>query len=165
MRQPTAVRRRQFLRRAAAGVLIVRPWVVGRGAEPPPSERIHIAAIGAGGQDHSGIKGMVAGHEIVALCDADLSHAAAAIKEHPNARRYTDFRRMYDEMSGSIDAVLVATTDHTHFPAALWAIRRGKHVHVQKPLTHSMWEARQLAIEARRHKVVTKMGNRGQTSE
>ncbi len=158
------LRRRECLR-AAATWMIVRPWVVGRGDEPPPSHRIRIAGIGAGGKGLSDIEGVAPGNEIVALCDADPARAEAARKKFPAARFFTDFRRMFDEMRDSIDAVVVATPDHMHFPAAIWAIRRGKHVLVQKPLTHSIWEARQLTLAARERRVVSKMGNQGQASE
>ena len=157
--------RRQFLRNTT-GVLILPAWVVGRGQEPPPSEQVRVAVIGAGGKGQSdAVETAEAGAKIVAICDVDFGRAGATIKKFPEARRYTDFRKMFDEMSSEFDAVVIATPDHTHFPAALWAIRRGKHVLVQKPLTHSMWEARQLTLAARQHKVVSKMGNQGQASE
>ncbi|MCX7820022.1 MAG: Gfo/Idh/MocA family oxidoreductase [Kiritimatiellae bacterium] len=160
----TTLRRRDCLR-VAAGWMIVRPWVVGRGGEPPPSERVRIAGIGVGGKGMSDLEGVAPGNEIVALCDADPNRAQGARKKFPSARFFTDFRRMFDEMSDSFDAVVISTPDHIHFPAALWAIRRQKHVLVQKPLTHSIWEARQLTLAARRYRVVSKMGNQGQASE
>jgi len=159
------ITRRKFLRGAAAGVMVVPAYVVGRGAEPPPSERVRIAAIGAGGKGQSDVAEVSKGNEVVALCDVDLGRAGGSIKAHPNARQFTDFRRMFDAMEKSIDAVTVSTADHCHYAAALWAIRRGKHVLVQKPLTHSMAEARQLTLAAREHKIVSKMGNQGQASE
>lgn len=164
MSRGSDLRRRDCLR-AAAGWMIVRPHVVGRGDEPPPSARIRIAGIGAGGQGKRDLEGVAVGNEIVALCDVDPSQASAARKTFPHARFFRDFRQLFDEMSNSIDAVVVSTPDHLHFPVALWAIRRSKHVLVQKPLTHSMWEARQLTLEARRAGVVSKMGNQGQASE
>ncbi|MBU4459165.1 MAG: Gfo/Idh/MocA family oxidoreductase [Verrucomicrobia bacterium] len=165
MKVNRSISRRQFLRGAAAGVMIVPAYVVGRGAELPPSERIRVAAIGAGGKGQSDVAEVSKGAEIVALCDVDLARAGASLKAHPNARQFTDFRKMFDAMEKSIDAVTISTPDHTHYAAAIWAIRRGKHVLVQKPLTHSMWEARELALAARKHKVVSKMGNQGQATE
>ncbi len=165
MKANRSISRRQFLHGAAAGVMIVPAYVVGRGAEPPPSERIRVAAIGAGGKGQSDVAEVSKGAEIIALCDVDLGRAGASLKAHPNARQFTDFRKMFDAMEKSIDAVTISTPDHTHYAAAIWAIRRGKHVLVQKPLTHSMWEARELALAARKHKVVSKMGNQGQATE
>ena len=164
MKCPSTTRRR-FLRASATGLLIVPAWVVGRGQQPPPSRRLNLAAIGAGGKGESDVEGVAPGNNIVALCDVDPSRAATSLKRFPDAKRYSDFRRMFDEMEKSIDAVTISTPDHMHFPAAMWAMRRGKHVLVQKPLTHSMWEARQLTLAAREHKVVSKMGNQGQASE
>jgi predicted dehydrogenase len=98
---------------------------------------------------------------VVALCDVDQRAAAATFKSFPDAKRFTDFRRMLDLEGAHIDAVTVSTPDHTHFHAARAAIERGKHVYLQKPLTHDVWEARTLAALAREKKVVTQMGNQG----
>lgn len=160
-----AVSRRTFLRTAAVGAMIVPAYVVGRGDEPPPSERLQLAAIGCGGKGWSDLQGVAPGNRIVALCDADQRHTARAKTAHPEARTFTDFRRMFDAMADDIDGVTVTTPDHMHFAAALWAIRRGKHVLVQKPLVHTMEEARRLTEAARKYKVVSKMGNQGQATE
>ncbi len=157
--------RRDFLKTAAATCLVVPACVVGRGEEPAPSSRLNIAAIGCGGKGEGDVAGVAAGNNIVALCDVDARNAQGSFKRFPDARRFTDFRRMFDAMERSIDAVTISTPDHMHFAAAWWAIQRGKHVLVQKPLTHSMWEARQLTVAAREKKVVSKMGNQGQASE
>ena len=124
-----------------------------------PNEKINIAGIGVGGMGRGNLKAC-AGENIVALCDVDQDYAAKTFKEYPQAKVYRDFRVMLDKQK-DIDAVIVATPDHTHAVIALAAIRAGKHVYVQKPLTHSVYEARVLTEEARKRKVVTQMGNQG----
>jgi predicted dehydrogenase len=103
--------------------------------------------------------------QIVALCDIDHERGTKAFREVPSARRYADFRQMLREMDGEIDAVTVSTPDHMHFPAAMMAIEMGKHVYVQKPLTHTIGEARALRAAAIKHGVVTQMGNQGHCNE
>ena len=105
-----------------------------------------------------------AGENIVALCDVDQIVLDRAAKKFPKAKVYRDYRKMLDEVR-ELDAVTVSTPDHHHFPAALRAIERGLHTYVQKPLTHSIWEARQLTLAARKHRVATQMGNQGTSSE
>jgi hypothetical protein len=100
---------------------------------------------------------------IVALCDVDKNYAAGVFKKYPNAKQFTDYRQMLDEMK-EIDGVVVATPDHLHAFASMEAIKHGKHVYCEKPLTHSVWEARHLAKAAREAKVATQMGNQGQAS-
>src|SRR5205823_8281151 len=100
----------------------------------------------------------------VALCDVDWAHAAGTFKKFPKAKRYKDFRKMFEEEK-NIDGVVVATPDHMHAFASMAAIKMGKHVYCEKPLTHSVWEARQVAQAAREYKVATQMGNQGQASE
>ncbi|MGI8604936.1 MAG: Gfo/Idh/MocA family oxidoreductase [Verrucomicrobiales bacterium] len=158
--------RREFMRVAAAtsgSLLVVPSHVLGRDGSKPPSGKLNIAGIGIGGQGASDISQMT-GENIVALCDVDWAHAAATIKKFPQAKLYKDYRKMLEEVK-EIDAVVVATPDHTHAFAAMAAIRMGKHVYCEKPLTHSVWEARQLATAAREQKVATQMGNQGQASE
>jgi predicted dehydrogenase len=101
---------------------------------------------------------------IVALCDVDFKRGAQTFNRHPKARRFKDFRVMFDKMEKEIDAVIIATPDHTHAVATMEAMRRGKHVYTQKPLTHSIGEARQLTEAARRYGVETQMGNQGHSS-
>ncbi|MCL5270058.1 MAG: Gfo/Idh/MocA family oxidoreductase [bacterium] len=127
-------------------------------------EKLNIACVGCGGKGTSDIEG-VSGENIVALCDVDANRAAEGWAKHPKAPKYWDYRRMLREMDDKIDAVVVATPDHVHFPAAMMAISMGKHVYVQKPLTHTVWEARQLTLAARRHGVATQMGNQGHANE
>jgi len=128
-----------------------------------PNEKLNIAGIGVGGRGAYDI-GKVSSENIVALCDVDERQAAATFKQYPKAKRYRDFRRMLEKQK-DIDAVVVATPDHVHAPASMMAIRMGKHVYCEKPLTHSVDEARMLAKAARRHKVATQMGNQGHSIE
>jgi predicted dehydrogenase len=104
---------------------------------------------------------MCASENIIALCDVDDRRAADAWKHFSKARRFRDFRQMFDEMGHELDAVTVSTPDHMHFPASMRAIREKKHVYCQKPLTHTVWEARALTNAARKAGVATQMGNQG----
>ena len=158
--------RRKFLTRGAAATAlfqVVPGSVLGLNGAEPPSERLNIGAIGVAGQGRSNLN-QLSNHNIVALCDVDWAHAAGTFKAFPKAKQYKDYRKMLDEMK-EIDAVIVATPDHIHAFASIEAIKRGKHVYCEKPLTHSVWEARQVAAAARKHKVATQMGNSGQASE
>jgi predicted dehydrogenase len=160
------VSRRRFLGSAAmvsAAFSVVPSSVLGLNGATPPSGKLNIAGIGVGGQG-AGVINAVASENIVALCDVDWRHGAGSFKKYPDAKRYKDFRVMLDEQK-DIDAVIVATPDHTHAIASIMAIKRGKHVYCEKPLTHSVWEARQVSEAARQHKVATQMGNQGQASE
>ena len=130
----------------------------------PPDRKLNIACIGCGGQGGQDVYG-VGRENIVALCDVDTERAAGALKSRPNARTYKDYRKMLEEMGDEIDALTVSTPDHTHFPAAMMAIEMGKHVFVQKPIAHTVWEARELTLAARKHGVVTQMGNQGHAGE
>jgi predicted dehydrogenase len=162
----TKVSRRQFLRGAAvsaAGVMIVPGAVLGMRGAVPPSGKLNLAGIGIGGQGGHDLAEMES-ENIVALCDVDKNHAAHIFKKYPGAKQFTDYRKMLDEMK-EIDGVVIATPDHHHAFASIEAIKRGKHVYCEKPLTHSVWEARQVAVAAREAKVATQMGNSGQASE
>ncbi|HEY0550959.1 MAG TPA: Gfo/Idh/MocA family oxidoreductase [Verrucomicrobiae bacterium] len=161
-----AVSRRQFIRGTAAGTLgftFLPGHVLGLRGAQSPNEKLNIASIGCAGQAASDING-VASENIVALCDVDWNHAAGTFKKFPKAKQYKDFRKMLEEEKG-IDAVIVATPDHMHAFASIAAIKLGKHVYCEKPLTHSVWEARQVTLAARAAKVATQMGNQGQASE
>jgi predicted dehydrogenase len=162
----SGLNRRQFLRGAtvsAAAFMVLPGSVLGLRGGTSPNEKLNIAGIGIGGQGASDLANMES-ENIVALCDVDKRYAAHTFKKYPNAKQFTDYRKMLDEV-GEIDAVVVATPDHLHAFASMEAIKRGKHVYCEKPLTHSVWEARQLARAAREAKVVTQMGNQGQASE
>ena len=148
---------------AAASVTIVPRHVLGRGFRPP-SQRVQIAAIGIDGRGRSNVGGM-GGQTIVALCDVDARRGAASRKANPKAKMFVDFRRMFDKMEKDIDACVISTPDHTHAVAAMAAITRGKHVYCEKPLAHSVGEVRALMAAARKHKVVTQLGNQGHSSQ
>ncbi len=129
-----------------------------------PNEKLNIAAIGAGGKGESDINGC-ASENIVALCDVDDARAAETFKRHEKVPKYKDFRKMLDEQASNIDAVIVSIPDFMHATAAMWCMERGKHVYVQKPLTRTVWEARQLLEAANKYKVATQMGNQGYSNE
>jgi predicted dehydrogenase len=129
-----------------------------------PDKKLNIACIGCGGQGGQDTHG-VGRENIVALCDVDTERAAGVFKGHPDTPKYKDYRKMLKELDEQIDAVTVSTPDHTHFPAAMMAIEMGKHVFVQKPMAHTVWEARQLTLAARKHGVMTQMGNQGHSGE
>lgn len=153
--------RRSFLKlgtAAALGCNFLPGTLFGKDA---PHNRINIAAIGIGGMGQADISALAPGNNLVALCDADWARGAETFKQHPKARQFKDFRRMFDAMEKEIDAVLVATPDHFHAVAAMAAIRRKKHVYCEKPLAHSVWEVRELMESARDYKVVTQLGNQG----
>ena len=129
------------------------------------NSRLNIAAIGIAGRGRGNIAAVAKlGENIVALCDVDHDGAARDFKTYPQAKPFKDFRRMFDEMGKGIDAVIVSTPDHTHAAAAAAAIRRSQHVYCEKPLTRTVHEARVLRELARKHKVVTQMGNQGSSS-
>jgi predicted dehydrogenase len=157
--------RRSFLHTAAAAstTLIVNRPVLGQAGEQSPSDKLNIAGIGVGGQGASDLA-QLESENIVALCDVDAEYAAGTFRRYPNARVYSDYRKMLAEQP-EIDAVVIGTPDHLHACIALAAMKLGKHVYCEKPLTHSVWEARQLTLAAREHRVATQMGNQGQASE
>src|SRR5512135_2014060 len=137
--------RRTFLASAAAvtaGFTIVPRHVLGGQGVTAPSDKLNIAAVGVGGMGKNNVKNC-ADETIVALCDVDSSLAEPVFALYPNAKKYKDYRVMLDEMP-TIDAVIVATPDHSHAVVAMAAMEKKKHVYVQKPLTHSVSEARLL---------------------
>lgn len=157
----TGITRRFFIMGTAASFAgcasspgVIRP----RTRSVSPNEKLNIAAIGSGGKGRSDIHGCKS-ENIVALCDVDWERAAETFEEFPDATRYKDFRVMLEREN--IDAVTISTPDHTHAVAAVTAMKLGKHVRVQKPLTYSVAEARLLRDVARETKVVTQMGNQG----
>jgi predicted dehydrogenase len=146
---------------AAAGVGF---WVAGglqAQESKSPNEKIRFASIGIDGKGASDSEDASRSGDMVAICDIDDKKLDAAGKRFEDAKKYNDFRKMFDEMAGSIDAVTVSTPDHTHAAAALMAMRLGKHCFCQKPLTHSLHEARLMATVARKYNVATQMGNQG----
>ena len=164
----TTVSRRHFLGAAgtaAAACTIVPRHVLAKSGENPPSEKLNIAGIGIGGQGGGDVRSVAGGNNIVALCDVDFVKAAGMFKTFPDAKQFHDFRKMFDKMEKSIDAVIVGTPDHTHTVSSMAAIKRGKHVYCEKPLAHSVYEVRQLMKAAKEHNVVTQLGNQGHSSE
>ncbi len=129
-----------------------------------PNDRLNIAAIGIGGMGRANIDAC-SSENIVALCDVDEQYAANTFQTYAKARRFRDFRVMLDQEDRTIDAVIIATPDHTHAVAAMAAMRAGKHVYCQKPLAHSIHEVRRLTETARETGVQTQMGNQGHSSE
>ena len=159
------ISRREFLGAAAiAGFTIVPRHVLGGAGSTAASEKLNIAAIGAGGRAAGDID-EVSSENIVALCDVDQRSAAGTFKKYPNARQYKDFRQMLDKEDKNIDAVIVATPDHVHAVATMAAINRGKHVYCEKPLAHCIYEVRKVTEAARAAGVATQLGNQGQASE
>jgi predicted dehydrogenase len=176
------ISRRQFLGSAAAAATaftIVPRHVLGGAGHTAPSEKLNVAGVGVGGMGaHNVLK--VAGMEfdegnekliktrdgenIVALCDVDSEIAVSLYREVSKAKKYTDFRKMLEKQK-DIDAVVIGTPDHTHAVIAMTAIKMGKHVYCQKPLTRTVYEARMLTEAAREHKVATQMGNQGNSGE
>ncbi len=168
----SGITRRQLLGSAvaAAGAFTIVPsYVLGASAsgKKPPSEKLNIATIGVGGMGGNNTRRCAdAGENIIALCDVDekLPGTVNVFNAYPDAKKYKDFRKMLEQEKG-IDAVIVATPDHTHTVVAMTAIKMGKHVYVQKPLTRTVYEARKLTEAAREYKVVSQMGNQGHSGE
>ena len=150
---------------AAAGVTILPSSVIAGLGHRAPSDKLNIAAVGIGGMGNANINQVKETENIVALCDVDWKYSKKVFDNNPNAKMYKDWRKMYDEMGKSIDAVIVATADHTHAIIAATAMTLGKHVYVQKPLTHSVYESRLLTKLAEKYKVATQMGNQGSSDE
>ncbi|MBN1126535.1 MAG: Gfo/Idh/MocA family oxidoreductase [Sedimentisphaerales bacterium] len=162
------ISRRRFLGTAgvsAAVFTVVPRHVLGGPGRQAPSDTLNVAGIGIGGMGFNDIRTVAGlGENIVALCDVDQRHAAKAFNEFPKARKWQDYRKMLEEQK-DIDAVTIATPDHLHAPITMAAIKAGKHVYCQKPLTHTVYEARQIARAAKEAGVVTQMGNQGQAGE
>ena len=165
MRSNDRVSRRQFMAGAAtvAAVSVVSRHVLGGPAHQPPSSKLNVAGVGIGGKGYGDIRS-VPTENVVALCDVERRHLARPAKDFPKAKTYADFRKML-ETQKDIDAVMVATPDHLHAVVSMMAIKMGKHVFCQKPLTHSVHEALALAEAAKEAKVATQMGNQGQAGE
>ncbi len=159
--------RREFIGKsavAAATVMIVPRHVLGGNGYVAPSDKLNIAAIGVGGKGWSDIE-EVNSENIYGLCDVDSEKLGKAAKKYKKAKTYKDFRVMLEENKSSIDAVTISTPDHVHAPAAMMAMNLGMHVFCQKPLTHTVKEARLLAETAKKTGVVTQMGNQGHAGE
>ena len=161
--------RRTFLQQAAvaagaAGAFTILPSRVNAGQRKlSPSDKLNLGAIGVGGMGGSNLSRCET-ENIIALCDVDSTLAAKTFAKYPQARQYRNYREMFDKEK-DLDAVIVATPDHTHAVVAMAAMTRGIHVYVQKPIAHAVWEARLMTETARKHKVVTQMGNQGHSGE
>ena len=175
------ISRRKFLGSTAAAVsafTIVPRHVFGGAGYTPPSEKLNVAGVGVGGMGGGNIAKIAGmeedqnenftkvreGENIVALCDVDTEKAAGIFNLFPKAKKYTDFRKMLEKQK-DIDAVVIGTPDHTHAVVAMMAMKMGKHVFCQKPLTRTVYEARMLTETARENKVATQMGNQGNSGE
>jgi len=134
-------------------------------AAPAVKERLKILGVGIGGRGASDLRALEKDNDIIGLCDVDWKYAAPVFERYPDAKRYKDYRVMFAEMLDQADAVVVATADHTHAIIAAEAIKAGKHVYCEKPLTHTVYESRLLTKLAAKHKVATQMGNQGASDE
>ncbi|MDR1259343.1 MAG: Gfo/Idh/MocA family oxidoreductase [Tannerellaceae bacterium] len=163
------ISRRSFLQKstaAAAALTVVPHTILGKShGYTAPSDKLNVAGIGIGGMGNSNLTNIAPTENIVALCDIDWKYAKPVFEKYPQAKKYWDYRKLYDELGKEIDAVVVATADHTHAIIASDAITLGKHVYVQKPLTHSVYESRLLTRLAAKYKVATQMGNQGSSAE
>ncbi len=160
------MKRRDFVKNVSAtglALTLIPSYTVSGLGHIAPSDKLNIAGIGIGGKGSANLKNMV-GQNIVALCDSDYAYADRVFKEYPKAEKYQDYRKMFDEQK-DIDAVVIATPDHTHAIIAAAAMDLGKHVYIQKPLTHSIWESRYLTKLAEKTAVVTQMGNEGHSKD
>jgi predicted dehydrogenase len=164
-----SVSRRSFLGTtaiAAAGITIIPSHAVAGLGHKAPSDKLNIVGVGVGGMGFANLKNLEA-ENIIGLCDVDWKYTGdnGVFDRFPKAKKYKDWRKMYDEMGKDFDAVVVATADHTHAIIAATAITMGKHVYVQKPLTHTVYESRLLTKLAAKYKVATQMGNQGSSGE
>jgi len=165
---PPQLTRRRFLENtalAAAAFQVVPGHILALNGATSPNNKVNLAGVGVGGQGRGDLNQLTQSGDVnvVALCDVDWRHAAGTFRNWPDAKPFKDYRKMLDDVK-DIDAVLVATPDHIHAFASAAALNRGKHVYCEKPLTHSVWEARQVAKLARQQRVATQMGNQGASS-
>ncbi|MDU1905274.1 MAG: Gfo/Idh/MocA family oxidoreductase [Dysgonomonas sp.] len=160
--------RRKFLRTGAtalAGLTIIPSNVLGMSfGHVAPSDKLNILGVGVGGRGFGVLKGLES-QNIIGLADVDWKYAANVFKHFPKAKAYYDYRKMYEELGKDADAVVVATADHTHAIVAADAMTMGKHVYVEKPLTHSVYESRLLTKLAEKYQLATQMGNQGSSGE
>jgi hypothetical protein len=167
MEKKSGMSRREFVARtsvAAAGLTFLPSGIISAKGRTAPSDKLNIAGIGVGGMGFANLKKMET-ENIVGLCDVDLKYSQRVFDHYPKAKVYQDYRKMYDELGKSIDAVVVATSDHTHAIVAADAMTNGWHTYVQKPLTHSAYESRLLTKLAEKHQLATSMGNQGSSGE
>ncbi|MFC1766277.1 Gfo/Idh/MocA family oxidoreductase, partial [Planctomycetota bacterium] len=161
-----SISRRRFMASSAATAFsfnILSSTLHGQGAKQSPNNKLNIAVVGAGGMG-SGNLNNCASENIVALCDVDEVRAADSFNKYPRAQKYKDFRRMLEKEDKNIDAVVVATPDHTHAVIGMMALKMKKHLFIQKPLAHTIYEVQQLTKAACAAGVQTQMGNQGHSS-
>jgi predicted dehydrogenase len=165
---PPPLTRRSFLKTATlASAAISAPFILRSqqgGAAGSANNKLNIACVGVGGRGRAAVQGLK-DENFVAFCDVDEVRAKESFAEYPDVPKFNDYRQMFDKMGSKIDAVTVSTPDHMHFPIAMSALALGKHVFVEKPMAHTVWESRELARIAREKKVATQMGNQGHASE
>ena len=159
--------RRNFLKSSTlfAGATLISPTLL---SCQNPNSKLNIAVIGVGGRGGANYSPILKSENIVAMCDVDDVRAKDGYEkiksQFPNVKKFTDFRVMYDKMHREIDAVIISTPDHTHFAPAMIAMELGKHVYMEKPLAHNVWECRTLKKAANYYKIVSQMGNQGHTT-
>jgi len=159
--------RRSFIKTsssAVAGITFLPSNVIAGLGHMAPSDKLNIAGIGVGGRGFRNLRDLES-ENIIALCDVDWKYSQRVFDYFPKAKKYKDWRVLYDELGSSIDGVVVATPDHTHALIAAHAISMGKHIYLQKPLTHSVYESRLLTNLAGKYKVATSMGNQGASND
>ncbi|MBT8206098.1 MAG: Gfo/Idh/MocA family oxidoreductase, partial [Eudoraea sp.] len=167
MHNKTKNERRDFIKKSGAAMAaftILPSNVVSGFGYTPPSDKLNIAGIGVGGMGRRNLRNMNT-QNIVALADVDWTYAKRCFNDYPKAKLYKDYRKMLAEMDKDIDAIMISTPDHTHYVTAADSMRAGKHVYVQKPLTHSVYESRKLREIAKETGVATQMGNQGNSSD
>ena len=159
--------RRSFLKKSitASAITFLAPTLL---SFKNPLKRLNIAVIGVGGRGLANYSRVFESDNIIAMCDVDDKMAANGYKKilekFPNAKKFKDYRRMFDKLANQIDAVIISTPDHTHFAPAMTAMQLGKHVYMEKPLAHNVWECRVLKKASRYYNIVSQMGNQGHTT-
>jgi predicted dehydrogenase len=160
----TNISRRTFLAGSAASIIGARS-VLAEARKIAANENVNVAVVGAGGRGFADLQGLEGtGVDIIALCDCDAKNGEQSFKKYPQAKQYSDWRRMFDAEK-TIDAVVVSTPDHHHAIVSVAAMKLGKHVYCEKPLGHSVWEVRRMAEVARESGVATQMGTQGHAFE
>jgi predicted dehydrogenase len=163
----STISRRNFVKVGSAslvGVTVLPSNVIAGLGYKAPSDKLNIAGVGIGGRGFGNLKELES-ENIVALCDVDWNYSQRVFDYFPKAKKFKDWRVMYEELGKSFDAVMIATADHSHAIIAAHAITLGKHVYVQKPLTHSVYESRLLSKLAKKYRVATTMGNQGSSTD
>lgn len=171
--QATSMNRRRFIKQSvitATGLYLAPKFAIGK-AGASANSKINVACVGIGNMGNAAVHSSKE-ENIVALCDVDWRsdwgahrNPNAVAAAYPKARRFEDFRDMLDKMGKEIDAVCVSTADHTHFPIGMAAMEQGKHLFIQKPLAHNIWQTRTLQAAAKKYGVQTVMGNQGHCFE